>query len=136
MENFKYQKSLKFLNFGFSDRKTKGGVRVDEVIGKWAFLIGLVVAVVVGFVDIPYAAVILLVLGLIVGFLNIAAKETTQYLVAAIALMTGAVALSVAAVPGMVGDVVANILGAFVAFIAAAALVVAVKAIIELSSKK
>jgi len=109
---------------------------MDEVIGKWAFIIGLVVAIVVGFVEIPYAGLILLVLGLIVGFLNIAAKETTQYLVAAIALMTGAVALSVAPVAGVVGDVVAKILSAFVAFIAAAALVVAVKAVIELSSKK
>ncbi|MBW3011677.1 hypothetical protein KY311_00685 [Candidatus Woesearchaeota archaeon] len=109
---------------------------MDEVIGKWAFLIGLVIAVVVGFVEVPYSAVILLVLGLIVGFLNIAAKETTQYLVAAIALMTGAVAFSVTAVPGVVGDVVASILSAFVAFVAASALVVAVKAVIELSSKK
>jgi hypothetical protein len=109
---------------------------MDEVIGKWAFIIGLVIAVVVGFVEIPYAGLILLVLGLIVGFLNIAAKETTQYLVAAVALMTGAVALSVAPVPGVVGDVVAKMLGAFVSFVAAASLVIAIKGIIELSSKK
>jgi len=109
---------------------------MDEVIGKWAFLIGLVVAVIAGFMVIPYSALILLVLGLVVGFLNIAAKETTQYLVAAIALMTGAVALSTAVVPGQVGVVVDAVLGGFVSFVAAAALVVAVKAILELSSKK
>jgi hypothetical protein len=109
---------------------------MDEVIGKWAFIIGLVIAIIVGFVAIPYAGLILLVLGLIVGFLNIAAKETTQYLIAAIALMTGAVALSVAPVPGVVGDVVSNVLSAFVAFVAAAALVVAIKGVVELSSKK
>jgi hypothetical protein len=110
---------------------------MDEVIGKWAFIIGLVIAVVVGFIEVPYSALILLVLGLIVGFLNIAAKETTQYLVAAIALMTGAVALKVADVlPGVVGTAVDSILTAFVSFVAAAALVVAVKGIIELSSLK
>lgn len=107
---------------------------MDEVIGKWAFLIGLVVAVLVGFVVVPYSALILLVLGLIVGLLNVAAKETTQFLVAAIALMAGATA-TITVVPA-VGTVLQTILTAFVSFVAAAALVVAVKAIIELSSKK
>jgi hypothetical protein len=109
---------------------------MDEIIGKWAFIVGLVVAIVMGFVEVPYAGITLLIMGLAVGFLNIAAKETTQYLVAAIALMTGAVAMSVTPMPGLVGDVVAKIMAAFVAFVAASALVVAVKAVIELSSVK
>ena len=107
---------------------------MDEVIGKWAFLLGLVVAVLAGFVVVPYSALILFVLGLIVGLLNVAAKETTQFLVATVALMVGA-ATTVTVVPAL-GTVLQAILSSFVAFVAAAALVVAIKAVIELSSKK
>ena len=55
-------------------------------VGKWSFVGGVVLAIVAGFFTIPYALTILAVLGLIVGFLNISAKKSQEYLVAAIAI--------------------------------------------------
>jgi hypothetical protein len=58
-------------------------------IGFWAFIIGIIVSIVMGFIAAQntVAVIILLILGLIVGFLNITAKETTVFLVATIALI-------------------------------------------------
>ena len=65
-----------------------------EFVGKWAFLIGLIIAVIAGFMT-GYAttlALVLFVLGLIVGFLNVTEKESSKFLIAAIALLTGGIA--------------------------------------------
>ena len=45
-------------------------------IGKYAFLGGVVLAIVMAFVSIPSGALILAVLGLVVGFLNITSSES------------------------------------------------------------
>ena len=111
-------------------------------IGEWAFIIGVVIAIVVGLFSGSLTGntkglltLILVVLGLIVGFLNISEKETTPFLVAAIALMaTSAAKLEV------INDLVANVgtwLQAIVTnigvFVAPAAIVVALKAIKSLA---
>jgi len=108
-----------------------------DVIGKWAFLIGLALAVIAGlitgFYTIPYLALILVILGLIVGFLNIAEKDTVKLLVAIIALMgVGATAVMIigeviTAINTILLDLITNI----ITFAGAAGLVVAVKAIYE-----
>lgn len=54
--------------------------------GKVAGLLGLVVAVVGGFVEIPYAALALLVLGLVVGYF-IAKEDHVRVIVSALALV-------------------------------------------------
>ena len=109
----------------------------DTVIGKWAFILGMILAILVGLVAIPYSAltaVILMVLGLIVGFLNIEVKETNEYLVASIALLIigigGVTALDVLGVT--IFDWVQGVLSNFIAFVGASALVVALKAIVQL----
>ena len=54
---------------------------MTESIGKWAFILGVVIAVIAGLVGgwaaaySPWILLVLVVLGLIVGFLNISAKE-------------------------------------------------------------
>lgn len=110
----------------------------SRVIGKWAFLIGLVVAIVASFLG-AYAttiAVVLFVLGLAVGLLNVAEKDSTKFLVASIALLAGGIAsISALSILGVVSVYLTAILGNFIAFVSAAALVVAIKAIFE-SSKK
>ena len=111
---------------------------MNELIGKWAFLIGIIIAVLAGFVT-GYAttfALVLFLLGLIVGFLNISEKESTHFLIAAIALLTGGIAsISAISMLGVSIDYVNTIIGNFVAFVSAAALVVAIKAIFETSKK-
>ena len=105
-----------------------------KLIGKWAFVIGLVIAVLASFLTgyATYTALVLFLLGLVVGFLNISEKDSNKFLLAAIALLTGGIAsMSAISLFGVVSTYVVAILGSFVAFVGAAALVVAIKAIFE-----
>jgi len=101
--------------------------------GKWAFMIGLALAIIAGLIlnayTVPNLALILVVLGLIVGFLNISKTDTVKLLVAIIALMAvGTVTISeIPIVDLYLGAIITNI----IIFAGAAGLVVAVKAIIE-----
>jgi len=107
-----------------------------KFVGKWAFLVGLVIAVLASFLT-GYAtavALVLFLLGLVVGFLNISEKNSSKFLLATIALLSGGIAsMSALAMLGVVSAYLVTILGSFVAFVSAAALVVALKAIFETS---
>ncbi len=104
-----------------------------KLVGKWSFLAGIVLALLVSlFPEVPYAALVLFLLGLIVGFLNISEKESGKFLLATITLMSvGLVSLTAVSVFGVIGSYLAMILANFVAFVSPVALVVAVKAIFE-----
>lgn len=100
------------------------------IIGHWAFIGGLIVAVLAGFVEVPALPLVLFVLGLIVGFLNITEKENTPFLVAVIALLLiGVAGLQL----GKLTPIVVPILENFIAFVAAGALIVAIKQVIVLA---
>ena len=99
-------------------------------IGKIAFLAGLVIAVILAFIAIPYASIILLVLGLLIGFLNVSAAETQTFLIAAIALLATNAAGSIAGIP-LVGLYLVAILANIGALMAPAVLVVAIKALLS-----
>jgi len=111
---------------------------MEEMIGKWAFIVGILVAVVAGVVTINpitfYVPLILLVLGLVVGFLNIGDKETTEFLIATIVLIVGANA-ALNAIPA-IGPFLAKILTNIVGFAWGAALVVALKAVYTLAKNR
>jgi hypothetical protein len=97
--------------------------------GKWAFIVGLVLAGVAGlFFQAGWVVWVLAILGVIVGLLNITQEQTQGFLLAAIAFALSATALNT--VP-YVGGVVANILGYVAAFVAGAMIVVALKALFE-----
>ena len=101
------------------------------VIGRWALIIGIVLAVVAGagFAAVPSLPIFLFILGLIVGFLNIAERESTPFLVAVIALLViGIAGLQL----GKLTTVVVSILNNFIAFVAAAGLIVALKQILAI----
>ena len=102
-------------------------------IGKWAFLIGLIIALVLGFIT-SYTStlmMLLVVLGLVVGYLNISDKESTKFLVAVIALVVGGVAgIEVITILGVVTTKIVAILTNFITFASAAGLVVAVKSVL------
>ena len=98
-------------------------------IGHWAFLGGIVLAILVGFVTIPYLAIVLFVLGLIVGFLNIKEKEGIRFLVAIIILLlVGLASLEF----GKLTPVITPVLNSFIAFVSAAGLVVAIKQVLAM----
>jgi hypothetical protein len=101
-----------------------------EKAGRWAFIAGIVLAVLAGLlvVGVTWVAWVLAVLGLVVGFLNVSTKQPQGFLLPAVALALSASA--VRSLPG-VGFVLTNILANAVAFIGAAMLVVAIKALLE-----
>ena len=96
-------------------------------VGRWAFLGGIILAILAGFVAVPYLAVLLFVLGLVVGFLNIKEKESTRFLVAVITLLlVGVASLEF----GKLTPVLTLVLTSFIAFVSAAGLVVAIKQVL------
>ena len=116
----------------------------QEVIGKWALIIGLVIAVLAVFAtSIPNITpenilLILFVLGLVVGFLNITKKDNTSFLIAVIALLavSGSIgALTVISPLLTITDKVIEIVSNFIALISAAALVVSIKVALETTKK-
>ena len=110
----------------------------SKFVGKWAFMVGLVIAVIASFLT-GYEttiALVLFALGLLVGFLNISEKDSHHFLIAVIALLTGGIAsMSAISMLGIISAKLSLILGNFVAFVSAAALVVAIKAIFETNQK-
>ena len=99
-------------------------------IGRWLFIAGLIICVVVGLgiASNPYVPAALAILGVIVGFLNIGVGESTRFLLAAVALILCASSLN--SIP-YIGQYVSSIAGYLVSFMAAAVVVVAVKSLME-----
>ncbi|HEY5668887.1 MAG TPA: hypothetical protein VIS10_02740 [Anaerolineales bacterium] len=100
-----------------------------ETIGKWAFIIGLVIAVLAGLFFQPgWAIWVLAVLGVIVGLLNVTAEETRGFLLASIALTISATALN--SLP-IIGTAFSYVLPFIVAFVAGGMIVVALKELFQ-----
>jgi hypothetical protein len=114
----------------------KGKTNILSMVGFWAFIVGLVIAVVVGILAalgmataiMPAIIIVLIILGLIVGFLNITAKEILLFLVATIALIVvgGVFAPLKTFSIGMILDA---ILALVATLMAPAAIVAAIKAL-------
>ena len=111
---------------------------MEKKMGEWAFLIGFVLAVVFGFLPDRWegtATLVLVVLGLLVGFLNTSERESTPFLVAAVALMlTSSAGTTLKLIPPeFLGTFLQNAVGKIGVFVAPAAIVVAIKAIQSLA---
>lgn len=92
--------------------------------GHWAFLVGLVLAVIAPFFNIPYFSTILFILGLVIGFVNIKERESDSFLIAVIALITiGVGGIQLLALTAPVAAILANL----IVLLSPAALVVGVK---------
>jgi hypothetical protein len=100
-----------------------------DMVGKWAFIVGLALAVVLGwFLQVEWVVWVLAILGVIVGLLNVTREDTERFLLAAIAFGLSAQALS--AVP-LLGNQITDILKFVAAFVAGAMVVVAAKALFQ-----
>jgi hypothetical protein len=101
-------------------------------VGSWAFLIGVILAVVLGLVGVvsgPWI-IVLIVIGLLVGILNVADKETGPF------LMSGAVLIIASALGGNVLsniEVVSNVLNALLVIFIPATVIVAIKNVFNLA---
>jgi len=106
-------------------------------VGEWAFLVGLLLAIVLGLFPQALAVTtvtsVLVVLGIIVGLVNVVAKESQGFLLAAVALLVAGSA-GYGILPG-VGDYLGAILTNISTFVAPAAVIVAVKAVYALARK-
>ena len=115
-----------------------------EKLGEYAFLACIVIAVLAGLATglagYQSGAVnaLLVVLGVVVGVLNISEKETTPFLVAAIALIAAATVgfEAIDSVVANAGSTLNAIFNYIATFVAPGAIIVAFKAIYALASKK
>jgi hypothetical protein len=101
-----------------------------SMIGFWAFIIGLVIALVAGIIapNNAIVGIILLILGIIIGFLNVTAKEIMLFLIATIALILVGNAFAAITLGG-IGTFLGQILGYVSALMAPAAIITAIKAL-------
>lgn len=106
-----------------------------NMVGRWAFIIGVIVAVFLGFTTFAYATITLVILGLIVGLLDIKSKESHNYLVAVIALLLiGFSGLQIFSVTSSsIFSWIQNVLTSFVTFVAASGLIVALKEVVKMA---
>ena len=95
---------------------------------KIVLIVGLVLALVAGFVNLPYATFALVVLGLVLGFLGIGDSDRFLFLVMTVALAT--VAGSLGVVPE-IGKLLTAILSNVSVLISAAAIIVIGKILAE-----
>lgn len=99
-------------------------------IGSWAFIIGLVIAIITGFVGAgPNTLWILAILGLIVGLINVTHEESHRYLVASIAFLVSASTLTI------VLSSLEMFLTSVIAFVGPGTAVVALRALYDLTKK-
>jgi hypothetical protein len=123
---------------------------VSQKLGSYAFLLGLVLALIFGIVAViasdlvagvtGLVTIILVILGLIVGFMNIHDKHKTDFLIAAIAIAmigstAGGLAVLDSVLPGL-GAVLVNIVLGVEALVVSAALVVGLKQIMSLAKEQ
>lgn len=109
-------------------------VSLGDLIGSWAFLIGVILAVVVGlFPSIGTVGVMttLVVIGVLIGLFNIADKEVTPF------LMSGAVLIIAGALgQGNLGiAILDNVLKALLAIFIPATIIVAIKNVFSLARR-
>ena len=110
---------------------------MEEKIGNYSFIGGVVVAVVLGLVPAStlgtaeaWLVSLLIVLGLIVGFLNVTGKETREFMMAATVLIIAAFAGNASDTLGrvqIVGPYLQGIFKSVLAFVVPATAVVALK---------
>ena len=108
-------------------------------IGSWAFIVGVVVALLIGVfsgTENPIATSVIIILGLIVGLLNVTGRETTPFLLASVSLvivsyMGGPVFAGPNGV-AEIGKALQGVLNALITFVIPATIIVALKAIYAL----
>jgi|SRR3989344_5469550 len=116
------------------------GSNTMEVVGAWSFLIGALIALVLGVIPStmgqPWVIGLLLVLGILVGLLNINDREVVAFLVASVAFLVSAPFLSGALQGFQALWWLASILNHIALFVVPAAVIVSVKAILALAGNR
>ncbi|MBW2980079.1 hypothetical protein KY360_01505 [Candidatus Woesearchaeota archaeon] len=117
---------------------------MDDKIGKYAFIIGVVLAVILGLAIPGLAAAsgwllsLLVILGLVVGYLNVAGKATKDFLLIATILVIVSSMGGTATILGsvqVIGKYLQGILNSIMAFVVPAVIVVGLKAVYAMAKQ-
>ena len=115
-----------------------------DMIGGWAFIIGVVIALLVGLVagfsnmsgsTLVWVSVVMAVLGIIVGFLNVTDREVSRFIIAAMGITVGAAAIIALGntIAGTIGNMLSTSFSVFSTFVAAAVFIPALKAVLSIT---
>lgn len=124
-----------------------------EKIAHWAFIAFVIIAIVMGLIvgymnntsnsnyanANAYVTLVLLILGIVVGLITITAKEVTPFLIATIALIAASISnvwFPLSTINGLLYDWATAILSYIVAFVAPAAVIIAIKAVSAMERAK
>ena len=115
-------------------------VKTAALVGKYAFLLGVILAIVMGILPSigsnAIAMSVLVIIGLVVGLLNVSVKETMPFLLAtAVLVIVAGFGGGVLASVQVVGDYLRGILGALITLVVPASIVVALKEIYAFAEK-
>ncbi len=117
---------------------------MNEDVGKYAYIVGVIAAVIVGALAnylgaaVTWLTSLIILAGLIVGFMNITTKEIKDFLLVSVVLVIvaglGGAAGTLAAVE-VIGPYLSGIFTQLLAFVVPATVVVALKEILLLAKK-
>ena len=112
----------------------------ENMIGAWAFFVGVVLAIIIGVfqaglnAQIDWVYAILAILGIFIGLMNTGDKDIDKFLIASVSLVIvsymGQSALKVASAVGLI---IGTILLALLVMVIPATIIVAVKAVFSTS---
>jgi len=118
---------------------------MNDEVGKYAYLIGVIAALIVGVVAsyisataVGWLTSLIVIAGLIVGFMNVGAKEVKDFLlVSAVLVIVAGFGGANAALGSVmyIGSFLSGILTQLLAFVVPATVVVSLKAVLELAKK-
>jgi hypothetical protein len=114
------------------DNKQSKEYLFGKFVGSWAFILGLVFAVVLGLLGEinEIWVVVLILIGLLIGLLNISEEETTSFLV------SGVILIIIAVLGGSVFssmELLGNVLNALLIIFVPATVIVAIKNVFMLA---
>ena len=118
---------------------------MEKKIGDYSFIIGVIVAVVLGIAApalgssaVLWLTTLLILAGIAIGFLNVSGKETKDFLLVAVSLVIVAFAGNASGTLGnvqVIGAYLQGIFNSILAIVVPATIVVALKEIWELSKE-
>ncbi len=118
---------------------------MEKKMGEVSFILGVVLAVILGLIGgylgtlEPWLISILIVLGLVIGFINVSGKQTKDFVLVAVALVLvtyiGGASGTLTSVL-YIGEYLAGVFNAIMAFVVPATVVVALKEIYALAQIK
>ena len=116
---------------------------MEKQIGNYSFIIGVIIAVVLGLAApnlgaaAPWLWSLMIVLGIVVGFMNVSGKETKEFLWVTVGLVVVAYAGSAQIDKWqnvqLIGTYISQIFNSILAFVIPASVVVALKEVWELA---